>query len=278
MAAGAARHVVRAALRQVVGGERRGLLRRQPLRGGKRRGEHGGDDEDRPREAVAERHFRIHRIRSLIHWTPVVLQVALKQLPVVPDARDLLDAVFADRSRHGIPSDERFDFCLVRHVNRNHLVDPAVDLHAHARIPLDVRPIPLGLGEVSFQPEVLLAAADIERVAAWGWVDDDGMGDAVPGARLQHDGVAPNRIVDLVDPVPVRDGFTYHLSAQPQSGIAGSPPFHELVAACRQIGRVEAGQAQSEERQTSDTHDQYCADLQYPPHYSAPGWNHAGSA
>ena len=94
---------------------------------------------------------------------------------------------------------------------------------------------------------------DVELVAAPDDADGDRVGDAVPSAGLEHDGVTALRVVEVVDEVPVRHHLADHLSREPQSGSGDAVCALELLAARIQVLGLETHQAQREKCERDDT-------------------------
>src|SRR5262249_41885923 len=154
--------------------------------------------------------------------------------------------------------------------DQRHFIDLSADLHAHARIALDVGPPRLGIGKLLFQSEIPFASLHVEFVAAADDVDRHRVGDAVPGTSLELDGVFSDRVVHLVDPVPVRHGLMDDFPGQPQSRPGGPAAFREFFTAWTDVCGLEAGHAQRRERHDHEGSDHQQADLQCAHHPGSP--------
>ena len=198
---------------------------------------------------------------ELIPWTSelnplrirrVVRHVPLEHPPVVHDRRDAFLSVGAALDRYRVSAEHVRDLIAVRHQRDGRLVDLVLYLQAHARVAGHVLGPVLVVREGPLHAPPAGIGVDVELVATPDDADGDRVGDAIPRAGLEHDGVAALRVVEVVDEVPVRHHLADHLSREPQSGSGDAVCALELLAAGVQVLGLETHQAQREKREHDD--------------------------
>ena len=190
--------------------------------------------------------------RDALRVGRVVGHVALVHAPVVHDRLDVLLSVGAALDRHRVPSHHPRDLVAVGHQRDGRLVDLVLDLQAHARVAGDVLGPELVVRERRPHAVLVGMRVDVELVAAADDADRHRVGDAVPGAGLQHDGVAALRIAEVVDEIPVRHHFLDDFPGQPQSGLGNPVVARELLTSGIQVLRLETSRLQREDREQQD--------------------------
>ncbi|MGE4630985.1 MAG: hypothetical protein AAEC86_11130 [Pseudohongiellaceae bacterium] len=116
----------------------------------------------------------------------------------------------------------------------------------------------------------MFASAYVEFVAAAGRVDRDRVRDPEPGTSLEHYRVFAGRVVDIIDPVPIRHWFTHDLPFEPQPRPGSPAALGKRCATGIDVSGLQASHAQRQERYDHEDSDNQQASFQRTYHLNSP--------